>query len=270
MRRVILSVFALTITVSLLGQVGINTQTPCTNSVFHIDAKGNNTSATAVTAAQAADDIMIDTSGNMGVGTVTPTAKIHIDSSNGTLKPIRIADGSQGVNKYLFSDTAGKGTWKDKPMPNGIVYYSNTPKTYPTSGYLELPAEINSGGYSRITIPRQGNYIFTLRWWGALTGLADGTKIMTGANIQLCRYISPGVYSVLDQTTYYTPMVGSSISGSRFSFTVSLFASGLATNAVMFLQIQPVGGYNWVTGANLSPAQQLLTIYYPSIMVYNI
>lgn len=271
MRRVILSVFALTITVSLLSQVGINTNTPYTNSVFHIDAKGNNTSATTVTAAQAADDIMINSSGNMGIGTVNPTAKVHIDSSTGTLKPIRLADGSQGVNKYFFSDADGKGTWQDKPMPNGIVYYSNSAKTYPYNVYTELPVEINSAGYSRITIPRQGNYVVTLRWWGAASGLADGTKIMAAANIRLCRYITASSFSVLDQTTFYMPVIGSSASGTRFSFMVSFFASNLAANSILYLQIAPANsGYTWVTGANLTPVQATQTIYYPSVMVYNI
>jgi len=45
-------------------------------------------------------------SGNVGIGTTTPTAKLHV---NGTIK---ITDGTQGAGKVLTSDASGKGTWQ--------------------------------------------------------------------------------------------------------------------------------------------------------------
>ncbi|PXV69022.1 hypothetical protein CLV62_101289 [Dysgonomonas alginatilytica] len=270
MKKIILSGYVFIISASVFSQVGINTRTPYTNSVFHIDAKGNNTSATSVTRAQEADDVVIDKSGNIGVGVVNPTAKVHIDSSKGTIKPLRLADGSQGINKYFFSDTQGRGTWKDKPMPNGIVYYSTTPKTLTKNVFTELPVEVNSAGYSRITIPRAGNYVFTLRWWGALDAIPIGTKLMSTATIQLCRYVSSTTSTVLDQTTYYTSVTGVGGSTTRFSFTVSFFASNLPAGDILFLRLRPDDGYNWLTGASLAADQVKQTIYYPSIMVYNI
>lgn len=270
MRKTILLGYLLIISVSLFGQVGINTRTPYTGSVLHIDGKGNNTSSTGAIVAEAADDVVIDKQGNVGVGVLQPKAKLHIDTSNGTLKPLRLADGSQGVNKYFFSDTEGRGTWKDKPIANGIVYYSATPRTFTKNVFTELPVEVNSAGYSRITIPRAGNYVFTLRWWGALDALPIGTKLMSAATIQLCRYVNATTATVLDQTTYYTAVTGVGGSTTRFSFTVSFFASNLPAGYIMFLRLRPDDGYNWATGAGLNAGQTTATIYYPSIMVYNI
>jgi len=45
-------------------------------------------------------------SGNVGIGTTTPTAKLHVNGS------IKITDGSQGEGKVLTSDATGKGTWQ--------------------------------------------------------------------------------------------------------------------------------------------------------------
>lgn len=267
MKKLILSIFVLIISLPLLSQVGVNTNVPYVGSVFHIDAKGNNVSLSSVTDVQAADDIVISKSGNVGVGVVNPTAKLHIDSSKDVLNPIRIADGSQGVNKYLFSDNDGNVTWKDKPEANGVVYYSSTPRTFTSNVFTELPVEKNSPGYGRITIPKNGNYIFTLRWWGAISSLPTGVKIMSSAIIQL-RKMTGATFVVLDQTTYNTAVMGNF--NSRFSFTVSFFAQNLTSGTVLYLAIKPIDGYSWLTGAGLAPDQQASSIYYPSVMVYNV
>ena len=47
----------------------------------------------------------IETNGNVGVGTVSPTEKLEINGS------IKIVDGTQGAGKVLVSDANGKGSW---------------------------------------------------------------------------------------------------------------------------------------------------------------
>jgi hypothetical protein len=44
--------------------------------------------------------------GNIGIGTLTPTAKLHVVGS------FKIEDGTQGVNKILTSDANGLTSWK--------------------------------------------------------------------------------------------------------------------------------------------------------------
>lgn len=49
--------------------------------------------------------------GNVGIGTTTPTAKLHVNGS------IRIVNGTQGANKVLTSDASGVGTWQTIATP---------------------------------------------------------------------------------------------------------------------------------------------------------
>ena len=50
---------------------------------------------------------------NTGIGTITPSAKLHV---NGTFK---VTDGSQGAGKILTSDAAGLASWQQPPSPPG-------------------------------------------------------------------------------------------------------------------------------------------------------
>lgn len=50
--------------------------------------------------------IAVAQTGNVGIGTTTPTAKLHVNGS------VKITDGTQGAGKVLTSDAAGKATWQ--------------------------------------------------------------------------------------------------------------------------------------------------------------
>ncbi len=257
----------------LQAQVGINTTVPYSKSVFHIDGKGNNVSAGTVSQAEAVDDIVIDNKGNMGVGTVNPTTKLHIDATQGSLKAIRIVDGSEGANKYLFSDFEGKVTWKPKPMPQGVVYYTKTPQTFTKGVFTKALVEVNSENNTDIIIPYEGSYIITVRWWGSVS-IAETTttgvyRIVPG-ELELHRKRN-GISTRVDNTVIYTPVQDQGATGSsRMTFTTSLFASGLEAGDILEVYVRPTGPNDWTVGAGLTPAQQGMVVYYPSIMVYNI
>ncbi len=50
---------------------------------------------------------------NVGIGTSTPTAKLHV---NGTFK---VVDGTQGAGKILTSNATGLASWQPPPPPPG-------------------------------------------------------------------------------------------------------------------------------------------------------
>jgi hypothetical protein len=62
------------------------------------------------------NDINNTNTGNVGIGTITPQAKLDIIGS------IKIADGTQGAGKVLTSNAAGKATWESPAAPiNGYA-----------------------------------------------------------------------------------------------------------------------------------------------------
>lgn len=270
--RIYLLISILSFASLLKAQVGINTTVPYVNSVLHIDGQGNNLSATLVSSVEAADDIVIDKKGNIGVGTVNPTTKLHIDATVGSLNPIRIADGSEGPNQYLFSDFEGKVTWKPKPMPQGVVYYTRTVRDFPKGVFTKALVEVNSAGNTDILIPYEGSYIVTVRWWGSVS-IAETTTTgeyrIVPADLEL-RRTRKGAVDLVDKTVIYTPVQDAGMTGSRMTFTMSLFAPNMQAGDILELYVKPMGPNDWTVGKGLSADQQKQVIYYPSIMVYNI
>lgn len=54
---------------------------------------------------------------NVGIGTPTPNAKLHV---NGTFK---VTDGTEGAGKVLTSDAAGMASWQPPAPPPSPAYY---------------------------------------------------------------------------------------------------------------------------------------------------
>lgn len=109
------------------AQVGINTENP--RGLLHIDAASSlattNPTDGTVTVVQALDDVIIDSRGNVGVGTVNPTQKLEIQTGGTAANPVtgfKLVDGSQGADKVLTSDANGIAIWK-----SGNLLYSDIP-----------------------------------------------------------------------------------------------------------------------------------------------
>ena len=99
---------------SVLAQIAINTENPQSNALLHIDSKKNNATIGIPTSAETADDVVVTTAGNVGIGTITPTTKLHLSTGGTATTPnpqLRIEDGAQGIDKVLTSDAQGKGRW---------------------------------------------------------------------------------------------------------------------------------------------------------------
>ena len=118
MNRLILSIGLLcglfTAAQAQTGVIGINTLNP--QGVLHIDGASSlettNPSSGSISATQAADDVLIDASGRIGIGLLEPETQIDILPSTTAGSLLRIADGTEGAGKYLFSaDDYGTGTW---------------------------------------------------------------------------------------------------------------------------------------------------------------
>ena len=57
-------------------------------------------------------NITLAQNGNVGIGTTTPTERLHVAGS------VKIVDGTQGADKVLTSDATGKATWRTITAPS--------------------------------------------------------------------------------------------------------------------------------------------------------
>lgn len=64
-------------------------------------------------------DMVIDTGGNFGIGTISPQTKMDINGQ------IKISGGSPGVGKVLTSDAVGLATWQTPPSGGGSNWVVN-------------------------------------------------------------------------------------------------------------------------------------------------
>ena len=96
------------------SQVGINTTNP--QGIFNIDGgKDNPSTGSGHTAAEQLNDFTVTAAGNVGIGKIAPSTKLHITTGGTAATPnatgFRLEDGNQGKNKVLTSDASGIGTW---------------------------------------------------------------------------------------------------------------------------------------------------------------
>ena len=133
------------------SQVGINTANP--QGIFNIDGgKDNPTTGSAHTNAQQLNDFTVTAAGNVGIGKIAPSTKLHITTGGTAATPnpsgFRLEDGNQNTNFVLTSDTDGVGTWKPVAATRIVgtlgagvdVPFKTVGEVYRKTGsYIDLP-----------------------------------------------------------------------------------------------------------------------------------
>lgn len=147
MKKKLLILLGIFSTGLLYAQVGINTVSP--SGIFHVDPL-NNTNGTTNTA----DDVVISMTGNVGIGTTTPSNKLSIVST-GTNTGLHLPNGA-GTGKVLTSDVNGNGTWNSP----GFSEFSQMPG-YAGSTIPFTSSQFYYTGY-QFKLKEKGTYFITL------------------------------------------------------------------------------------------------------------
>jgi hypothetical protein len=80
-------------------------------------------------------NIYSNVSGNLGIGTTSPTEKLHVNGDTKLQGNVQITGGTPAVGKVLTSDASGNASWKY--IPGSRVSYK---EELDTQGYIPSPA----------------------------------------------------------------------------------------------------------------------------------
>lgn len=178
MKKIFLSILFILLVIGLPAQVGINTVNP--KGVLHIDgastAATTNPSTGTITNAQAVDDVVIASSGNVAVGHPSPNwGKLHIVSPTAG-RGLRIRDGARKfrILSSGYTTMPGNAKWQNTAkswsaalfeaaaLPNattlGFRQYTNFAEGFISSPTMGAVDKVNG----RIKLPADGTYRITM------------------------------------------------------------------------------------------------------------
>ncbi|WNI36448.1 phage tail protein [Chryseobacterium sp. SG20098] len=155
-------------------------------------------------------------SGNVGIGTTSPTTKLHLESS--TSGAFRYADGTQGANKVLVSDANGNASWSSTSPTS----FADNWTSYTGTLVNPYTGSIGGSGFSTglsLTIPSKGWYFIRMGIainstcndysfyiigvgdvWKAYCGATDGFLVPRDQT-RVLYFSAPGTYNVLAKKT---------------------------------------------------------------------
>ena len=183
----------------------------------------------------------IDGAGNVGIGIVSPAAKLHVNGN------MRLADGTQGQGKILESDANGNASWKSvqagfkaKLAADQIfAQLANTDFIPTTESFDDGSAYNNATG--EFTAPDNGLYHFDVA-----IRLKGGTATFVYLQMEL---MVDGVAQ--DRVSDYVRVEGSSyLGGMTFSSNVKLTAGQKVK--VRYYGTYSVASVSFATGSYIS------------------
>lgn len=119
------------------GQVGININRNI-QGVLHIDSNSDS-DFSVIPPIHTEDDVVIDASGNLGLGEVLPTHKLEINGNTIVNGNLTINDNTQQEGYVLRSDDGGNTRWDIFSPVTIIDITANTPVTYTEGTQVIFP-----------------------------------------------------------------------------------------------------------------------------------
>lgn len=253
----LLYLFAALYSNSIYSQIGVGTTSP--QGSLHIDAAKNTVIGTPIT--NTSDDVIVDTKGNIGIGTMPATYltkdasgnltvvnDIKLNILSATPGAIKIVDGTQVDKKVLVSDANGVGTWQTlrdfKYVENGSVDAATTSFPNPT-------LSSNTGGYkysnNKITL-NQGRWLIN-------SGLTIMVNNNTATNNVNTYWLSTAISDSQSSTLTNGPSSFDYVGNVSKSFGGNMIKGGN-------------GNFNFITGSTVIDVHQDNTTIY--LMIQNV
>lgn len=197
------------------SQVGINTTNP--QGVFHVDAGKDNPVTGAPNASQQLNDFVVTSTGNVGIGTTTPAAKMEINSGIANTSGLRLTNLTSATpisaGQTIGVDANGNVVTLPNPTAVGVTTAEVDSSTGADFNVDDSSDTMVSGTSQTLTIPTGGKAVFI----NFMLGIDFTTTTGTGAGY----------------------------------FRAMLFIDGVATNTYLIVQ-EPVGSAAATGGQQLS------------------
>ncbi|PRA95358.1 hypothetical protein CQ046_22195 [Chryseobacterium sp. MYb7] len=214
-----LTILALLSFMSVFSQVGVNTTNP--QGTFHVDGAKDNVSTGVPTVSQQANDFVVTSAGNTGIGTISPTNKLEVVSGTAGTSGLKLTN--LPAASYLGTDASGNvidvnsATVGVSVVKQKLVTASSTVEVTTQNGLYSFRYNGSStGGSWQVKFLGSGSRplsVFIIEYWtptaystGTGTGtLASGnwvnipgsTNVGTVNELNIFR-----IYDTTDGTTY--------------------------------------------------------------------
>jgi hypothetical protein len=183
----IISLCGVFLTSSIIyAQIGINTNNP--QASFHIDAAKDNPLSGAPSVTQQANDFVVTSAANVGIGTTSPTDKLDVASGNARIRNINSNVGTGGTDRVVVADA--NGVLKTIDFTAYSLFHARLAADQSISGAatittLMFAAPIATSpfySYNAITgvltFNQAGNYLVTLQ--ASFAGIAADAQLLLG------------------------------------------------------------------------------------------
>ncbi|MCT2562027.1 hypothetical protein [Chryseobacterium herbae] len=259
MKKVISVVLIFIISTTLSSQIGIHTNNPQTS--FHVDSAKDNVESGKPTLTQQSNDVVLTSSGNMGLGTLDPTDKLDIFSGNIRIREINDKIGTTNVDRVVVADqdgilkTIGFGAYtlfhsrlaSDQTIVNNVLSTLVFANPLATSS---LYTYNTANGI--LTFNQPGNYLVTLQ--ASFANIDEGEQLVLGIRpFPDANYLGRGSHYVgyttpvltagsrLGELMSYTTMIVVPTGGYQIRFTAAALG---ATSIILSEEIGPTGRGN--------------------------
>ncbi|SHG44387.1 hypothetical protein [Dysgonomonas macrotermitis] len=248
---------SLIFSLNIHSQIGIQTDFPRT--LFHIDAAKDNpqNGASVVTVTQQQNDITIDTNGRMGLGTITPQAKLHIEHSkivSGDEYGLKLTPGYGGPSILALQNDGQTVKWEANPSLGQQAQFQVKPTVFTpgatTISLTKLDGSLSLSNDTDILIPTEGRYLVTLDIMGeASLGFTANPPSQASIYLYLYKYNTlTNTAEQVDAIEHY--MTITQKTGDYMTFPSTLYAGYCYPTDYLYIRFSIVVYFSSTTGAN--------------------